>query len=229
MYKILVVDDEVKILDLVRKYLEAEGFSVLTATDGASALDLAKSSNPSLIVLDIMLPKLSGLDVCKELRKFSNVPIIMLTAKSEEIDKLIGLEFGADDYMTKPFSPRELVARIKTVLRRADPRNVQAPETINVGDLELNITAHTATMAGKPLNLTPTEFNILATLAGNPGRVFTRLQLLYAASGDAFEAYERSIDTHISNLRKKIEKDPSNPRYIITVFGIGYKWAENAR
>lgn len=226
MQKILVVDDEVKIVSLVKQYLESDGFSVETATDGLSALSMAKTFDPDLIVLDIMLPKISGLEVCRELRKSSDVPIIMLTAKSEEIDRLIGLELGADDYLTKPFSPRELVARIKTVLRRTDPKGRQV-DSIFAGDLELNFSTYVATIAGKPLNLTPTEFKILGALVRSPGRVFTRLQLLDAVSGDAFEGYERSIDTHISNIRKKIETDPSNPKHILTVFGIGYKWANS--
>jgi len=222
--KILVVDDEAKITEMVRKYLESEGYSVLTAADGNAALELAARENPDLVVLDIMLPGRSGLDVCRSLRQDTAIPVILLTAKTEEIDKLLGLELGADDYITKPFSLRELAARIRTVLRRVSPREGAPSDRLTFGDLSLNLTSYEVTVAGQPVQLTPTEFKVLSTLVRSPGRVYSRLQLLDAALGEAYEGYERSVDTHISNLRRKIETDPANPRRIVTVYGLGYKF-----
>ncbi len=224
---ILVVDDEVKIIQLVRDYLERAGFNVLSAQDGKSALSLAHTAQPDLIVLDLGLPQMDGLDVSRELRKFSNVPVIMLTARAEETDKLIGLEIGADDYLTKPFSPKELVARVRVLFRRQEQYQEKPVEQIQAGGLTLDLPRMEVSAAGRPVEaLTPTEFELLATLAGQPGRVFTRAQLLNAIHGVAFESYERAIDAHIKNIRRKIEPDPRQPRLIQSVYGVGYKFAE---
>ena len=225
MKTILVVDDEPKIVQLARDYLEHAGFAVISASDGLTALHAARSSKPDLIVLDLGLPQIDGLDVTRSLRKDSDVPIIMLTARSEESDKLIGLELGADDYVTKPFSPKELVARVRTVLRRAD-RATSADEIIRVADLVLDVPRLRLTIDHRLIELTPTEFQLLATLARQPGRIFTRGQLLDAVHGIAFESYERAIDAHIKNIRRKIEPNAREPRYILTVYGMGYKFAD---
>jgi DNA-binding response OmpR family regulator len=225
MKTILVVDDEPKIVQLARDYLEHAGFAVLTASDGSAALHAARSSKPDLIVLDLGLPQIDGLDVTRSLRKDSDVPIIMLTARSEESDKLIGLELGADDYLTKPFSPKELVARVRTVLRRSD-RASSAEEIIRAADLTLDVPRLRLTIDNRLIELTPTEFQLLATLARQPGRIFTRGQLLDAVHSIAFESYERAIDAHIKNIRRKIEPNPREPRYILTVYGMGYKFAD---
>ena len=225
MKTILVVDDEPKIVQLARDYLEHVGFAVIVAADGPTALHAARSSKPDLIVLDLGLPQIDGLDVTRSIRKDSNVPIIMLTARSEESDKLIGLELGADDYLTKPFSPKELVARVRTVLRRSD-RAFSPEEIIRVADLTLDVPRLRLTVNDHPIELTTTEFQLLATLARQPGRIFTRGQLLDAVHGIAFESYERAIDAHIKNIRRKIEPDPREPRYILTVYGMGYKFAD---
>lgn len=222
---ILVIDDEEKILDLVKRYLEQEGFTVFTATTGAEGLELARQQNVDLVVLDLLLPDISGYDVCRELQREKNLPIIMLTAKSEEVDKLLGLELGADDYITKPFSLRELTARIRAVLRRTSASTITRPHLVTAGDLRVDLDACEVYRGGKLISLTPTEFKLLATLITNPGRVYSRLQLLDAALGNTYPGYERSIDTHISNLRRKIEPDPSRPRYILTVYGLGYRFA----
>ncbi len=225
MKTILIVDDEPKIVQLARDYLEHAGFAVLTAYDGPAALHAARSSKPDLIVLDLGLPQTDGLDVTRSLRKDSDVPIIMLTARAEESDKLIGLELGADDYLTKPFSPKELVARVRTVLRRTD-RSTTAEEIIRVADLTLDVPRLRLTVGDNPIDLTLTEFQLLTTLARQPGRIFTRGQLLDAVHGIAFESYERAIDAHIKNIRRKIEPNPREPRYILTVYGMGYKFAD---
>lgn len=221
--KILIVDDEEKIRELINKYLVNEGFEVIEAADGYQALELTASQKPDLIVLDWLLPGISGLEVCRQVRQKSAIPIIMLTAKTEEIDKLLGLELGADDYITKPFSLRELTARIRVVLRRIDPGGETKTSSIKIDDLEINLDRHEVLSNGKNIALTPTEFKILSILFSSPGRVYSRLQLLDAAFGYAYEGYERSIDTHIRNLRKKIEPDPESPRYISTVYGTGYR------
>jgi DNA-binding response OmpR family regulator len=221
---ILVIDDEPQIAGLCRDYLVAAGYDVLTAGDGSRGLALARRERPDLIVLDLMLPGMDGLDVCRELRRESSVPIIMLTARVEESDKLVGLELGADDYLTKPFSPRELVARVRTVLRRAG--GAGPAEVIRAGTLTLDRSRYKVLLPGREVTLTPTEFEILATLAAQPGRVFSRGQLLSAARGVAFESYERAIDSHIRNLRRKIEPPEDEPQYILTVHGIGYKFTE---
>jgi len=222
---ILVVDDEPKIVDICRDYLSAAGFKVITAADGARGLSLARNEKPDLVVLDLMMPGMDGLDVCRQLRREGTMPIVMLTARVEESDKLIGLELGADDYITKPFSPRELVARVRTVLRRAEGSSSPA-EVIRAADLTLDRNRYLVTLPGGEVSLTPTEFEILAALASQPGRIFSRGQLLMAARGVAFESYERAIDSHIRNLRRKVEPDDREPRYIITVHGVGYKFAE---
>ena len=220
MKTILVVDDEPKIATLARDYLEHAGFAVLTAGDGPTALTTIRQRRPDLVVLDLGLPGLDGLDVTRELRRDSTIPIVMLTARDDELDKLLGLELGADDYLTKPFSPRELVARVRAVLRRAD-RPADAAETIHAGDVVLDLPRMRTEVAGTAVDLTPTEFELLATLAARPGRIFTRAQLLDALHGVAFESYERAIDSHIKNLRRKLEPDPRRPRYVLTVYGVG--------
>lgn len=222
--KILIIDDEAKIVEICQDYLKAAGFSVITSLDGQGGLDKARKEKPDLILLDLMLPGMDGLDVCRELRKEANTPIIMLTARVEETDKLIGLEIGADDYITKPFSPREMVARVRTVLRRAqgDP----AAEVIRAGILTLDRNRFIVMIGQKEITLTPTEFEILATLASQPGRIFSRSQLLMAVRGVAFESYERAIDSHIRNLRRKLEADESGFEWIVTIHGVGYKFNE---
>lgn len=222
--KVLVIDDEPKIVEICQDYLLKAGFEVAHAYDGPTGLALARRSAPDLVVLDLMMPEMDGLDVCRELRRESNVPIIMLTARVEETDKIIGLEIGADDYMTKPFSPRELVARVRTVLRRGSG-NPQA-EIIHAGDLILDRGHYSARFPDREIPLTPTEFELLATLASQPGRIFSRAQLLTAVRGVAFESYERAIDSHIRNLRRKIEPADGSTTHIITVHGAGYKFVE---
>lgn len=227
MKTILVVDDEPKISKLVRDYLERAGFNVLVAADGKAALSLARTEKPDLVVLDLGLPHMDGLDVTRELRKLSNLPIIMLSARSEESDKLIGLELGADDYITKPFSPKELVARVRVALRRLEAYAVQNSEVIRAADLTLDVPRLRVTALAREIEeLTPSEFTLLAALARSPGRVFTRAHLLDALHGLAFESYERAIDAHIKNIRHKIEIIPSQPAYILTVYGMGYKFSD---
>jgi two-component system alkaline phosphatase synthesis response regulator PhoP len=223
---VLVVDDAPEIVRLTRDYLEHAGFAVLVAADGPAALKLARTRAPDVIVLDLGMPGMDGLDVTRELRRGSAVPIIMLTARADESDKLVGLELGADDYVTKPFSPKELVARVRAVLRRAQLAQAP-PERTTVGDLEVDRPRMQVSVAGRRVELTATEFDLLATLAGQPGRVFTRAQLLDAVHGMAFESYERAIDAHVKNLRRKIEPDPHAPRYIETVIGVGYRLADS--
>jgi len=227
MKTILVVDDEPKIVKLVRDYLERAGFAVRVAGNGRSALSLARTERPDLIVLDLGLPQMDGLDVTRELRKLSSVPIIMLTARSEESDKLIGLELGADDYITKPFSPKELVARVRVVFRRMETYSTNTSEIIRAADLTLDVARMRVMAQDREIEeLTPTEFTILAAMTRYPGRVFTRAQLLDVLHGVAFESYERAIDAHIKNIRHKIEPNPPEPRYILTVYGIGYKFSD---
>jgi DNA-binding response OmpR family regulator len=225
MSTILVVDDEPRIVQLVRDYLERAGFEVLVAADGPAALAAIAQRRPDLVVLDLGLPGLDGLDVTRRLRATSSIPIVMLTARSDETDTLVGLELGADDYVTKPFSPRELVARVRAVLRRAEGA-ARPTDRIAVGDVELDVPRMRVTVGGSRVELTPTEFQILATLARQPGRIFTRAQLLDAVHGVAFESYERAIDAHVKNIRRKLEPDPRAPRYLQTVFGVGYRFAE---
>ena len=226
---ILVVEDEPQIVRLVSDYLEHSGFGVLTAADGPTALRTARTARPDLVVLDLGLPGLDGLDVARALRRAGDVPIIMLTARTEESDKLVGLELGADDYLGKPFSPKELVARVRAVLRRVEGLR-QPAEVVRVGDdVELDVPRMAARIGGRGVDLTRTEFQLLSTMARQPGRVFTRAQLLDAVRGVAFESYERAIDAHVKNIRRKIEPDPHSPRYLQTVFGVGYRFAEPER
>ncbi len=224
--KILVIDDEPRIVQVVRLYLEKDGYQVLTAGDGKRALELAQKEKPDLIILDLMLPEIDGLEVCRQLRRGSDVPIIMLTARSEDADKLIGLELGADDYVTKPFSPREVVARVKTVLRRVATPTPK--RQLNVSALLIDLDAHEVFCHGQKVELTNTEFKVLAALAEHPGKVLTRDQLLDAAQGVAYDGYDRTIDTHIKNLRQKLTGggQEGNCR-ISTVHGVGYKLEAN--
>ncbi|HKD16178.1 MAG TPA: response regulator transcription factor [Candidatus Angelobacter sp.] len=225
MKEILVVEDESRIAHIVRDYLERAGYRVVIASNGADALAMARSRRPDLIVLDLGLPRMDGLEVTKTLRKQSNVPIIMLTARVDESDKLVGLELGADDYVTKPFSPKELVARVRAVFRRINPQ--PDPSTvIRAGEVELDRLRMQVTVQNHRIEVTPTEFELLATLARQPGRVFTRGQLLDAIRGLEAESFDRAVDVHVKNLRRKLEPDPRNPRYVLTVYGVGYKFAE---
>lgn len=225
MQTILVVDDEPKISQLARDYLEHAGFAVLTAGDGTSALHAARTRHPDLVVLDLGLPGLDGLDVIRSLRVAGSTPIVVVTARDTELDKLLGLELGADDYVTKPFSPRELVARVRAVLRRSE-RAAEPGDRIEVGDLVLDVPRLRASVQSRPVDLTPTEFSILVTMARAPGRVFTRAQLLDAVHGVAFESFERAIDAHVKNIRRKLEPEPGRPRYLLTVYGVGYRVAD---
>lgn len=222
--RVLVVDDDIKTVELVKLYLERDGYRIFNAYDGNEALRLARESHPDLIVLDLMLPGIDGLKVCQTLRTESDVPIIMLTAKTTDQDKLRGLDLGADDYVTKPFSPRELAARVRAVLRRLP--GDRGPAEVKHGELIVNFLKHEAFLAGKPLDLTAVEFKLLGVLVKEPGRVFSRAQLIESALGYDFEGFDRTIDVHILNLRRKLEPDPRHPRYIKTVYGAGYKLAE---
>jgi DNA-binding response OmpR family regulator len=225
---VLVVDDEPKIVDVVREYLEHAGFSVRTAGDGPAALERARALAPDLVILDLGLPGLDGLDVARQLRRTSRVPVIILTARGDEVDRVVGLELGADDYLVKPFSPRELVARVRAVLRRVDERDTEAgDEPLVRGDVVVDPARRRVTVEGRPVELTPTEFDLLAHLARQPGRVFTRAQLLTAIHGVAVESYERAVDAHVKNLRRKLEPDPRHPRYVLTAHGIGYRFTED--
>ena len=220
--KILVVDDEAKIVKLVRSYLEQAGYTVVEASDGQTALIQARREKPDLVVLDLGLPGIDGIEVTRILRRERDTPIIMLTARVEDTDRIVGLELGADDYVTKPFNPRELLARIRAVLRRTGG-GTAAPEILRSGGLVLDLGGHQATLDDHPLELTPTEFDLLAVLLQNPGRAFTRLELLERVQGYAYEGYERTVDAHVKNLRAKLGDDPRHPRYVQTVFGVGYK------
>jgi len=223
--KILVVDDELRLVSVIRGYLEQAGYDVTTANNGKDALFAARQEKPDLIVLDLMMPEMDGYEFMRLHRKERETPIIMLTARVEEEDRIIGLELGADDYVTKPFSPRELVARVKAVLRRGAGNGEAHAEFLRIGEIEVDRTAHLARMHGNTLDLTPTEFDLLCTLMQSPGRAFSRMDLLERVQDEAFEAYERTIDQHIKNLRAKIEVDPRQPRYIETVYGVGYRFA----
>jgi len=225
MRTILVVEDEPQIAGIVRDYLEHAGFAVLAAGDGASGLALARARRPDALVLDLGLPRIDGLDVIRALRRESSVPIVILTARGDETDRVTGLELGADDYVVKPFSPKELVARVRAVLRRVEAASIPT-ERITAGDLELDLARRRVTAAGRVVSLTPTEFELLATLAREPGRVFTRSQLLDAVHGFSLETYERAVDGHVRNLRRKLEPDDGPPRYVRTVHGVGYALVE---
>jgi two-component system, OmpR family, alkaline phosphatase synthesis response regulator PhoP len=220
--KILVIDDEEKIVTVLKAYLEQSGYQVVTAVDGKAALTIFQREKPDFMILDLTLPGLDGLEVCRAVRRQSNIPILMLTARVEETDKLMGLELGADDYVVKPFSPREVVARVRTIFRRASGEAAQN-EIIRVGTLEIDVDQHTVIVEGHRIELTPTEFDILVVLARQPKRVFTRLQIMEQAQGNAFEGYERTIDAHVKNIRLKLEPNSKDPTFIHTVFGVGYK------
>lgn len=224
MPTILIIEDEPELVKVLRSYLEQAGFHVLSAYRGDTGLSTWEHKRPDLVLLDLNLPGMDGLDVAREIRRKSDTPIIMLTARVEETDQLIGLELGADDYIPKPFSPRVVVARVRALLRRSEtaPRPSQV---LYVQDLEIDLDAHTVLRQGNSIELTPTEFSLLAVLAAQPGRAFSRLQLLETSQGTAYEGYERTIDAHIKNLRAKLEIDPKNPRYIETVFGVGYRFS----
>ncbi len=224
--KILVVEDEENIRQNIADYFTDQGYAVLEAADGEQALDVFEAQKPDLIILDLMLPKIDGIDVCKQIRREHTTPVIMLTARSEEIDKLLGLELGADDYITKPFSLRELNARVKAVFRRSRPV-VDHTEDVRVfGPLKINLDRREVWLNGKTADLTPSEYAILVTLSENVGRPYSRLQLLTATLGESYAGYERAIDTHVSNLRKKIEPNPQKPIFIQTVYGLGYKFGD---
>jgi two-component system, OmpR family, alkaline phosphatase synthesis response regulator PhoP len=226
MTMILVVEDEMKIAALVRDYLTDAGFDVLVAGDGGAAISAARGNHPDLIVLDLGLPGRDGLDVTREVRRTSTVPIVMLTARGDESDRIVGLELGADDYVVKPFSPKELVARVRAVLRRTAAARGEGPEVLRVAGVEVDVPRMRVTVDGRAADLTPTEFQLLSTLVREPGRVFTRSQLLDAVHGVAFESYERAIDAHVKNIRKKIEPAPARPRFVLTVHGVGYRFAD---
>lgn len=224
--QILIIEDEAKIVRTVRLYLEQAGYSVVWATDGRQGLATFRQDKPALVLLDLNLPgEIDGLDVCRAMRRESNVPLIMLTARSEEMDRLIGLELGADDYITKPFSPREVVARVRAVLRRVEQPEI-APEVIEAANLRADLSRRTVTVAGVPVELTTNEFDLLVAFMRHPGRVLTRAQLLEQTQGTTYEGYERTVDQHVKNLRQKIEPDAHQPRYILTVYGVGYKFTE---
>lgn len=223
---ILVVDDDRKMVDLIRLYLEKDEYQVMVAYDGKQALEIARRFHPALVILDLMLPKVDGLEVCRLLRSESRLPIIMLTARTTEEDKLTGLDLGADDYVVKPFSPRELMARVRAVLRRTADDSQAGPSLLKSGDLEVDFLSRQVTLLDKDIHLTPKEFRLLEILIRQPGRVFSRLDLLEDAFGYDYPGLERTVDVHIMNLRKKIEPDPEYPRYVQTVYGIGYRFAE---
>jgi len=223
--KILVVDDEPQIVKVLKAYLEKGGYAVVTAADGTTALSAFRREKPDFLILDLNLPGMDGLELCKTIRRSSDIPILMLTARVEEADRLIGLELGADDYVIKPFSPREVVARVKTILRRTQAAPARSG-VIRAGNLVIDLEQHTVRLGERPVELTPTEFDILAVLASQPKHVLSRAQIMEQAQGDAFEGYERTIDAHIKNIRLKLEPNPRKPVYIQTVFGLGYKFEE---
>ena len=233
--KILVVDDEPQIVEILERYLLDEGFQVCIARDGPEAVSANNLERPDLVLMDLKLPTMNGLEAFRQIRSASDVPVIMLTSRSDEVDRIVGLELGADDYITKPFSPREVVARVKTVLRRTDDRGTANRETapatsqtaVRIGELEIDFREHEVRLRNQAVQLTPTEFRILETLARSPGITFTRAQLLDKVKGDDLEIFDRTLDRHIANLRHKIEADASNPRFIVTVFGVGYKMAKH--
>ncbi len=231
---ILVVDDEPALVDVLEAYLTNEGFAVLRAGDGRAAVDLALAHAPDLVLLDLNLPKLPGLEAFREMRAQSDVPVIMLTARGSEVDRVVGLELGADDYVSKPYSPREVVARVKSVLRRKRPAATaagaapaRAPhDVLRIGDLAIDRTAHEVARAGSPIKLTPTEYRLLGIFAAHPGQVFARDHLIELLSNDGGDVFDRTLDRHVANLRAKIERDVQHPEYIVTVYGVGYKMAD---
>jgi DNA-binding response OmpR family regulator len=224
MAKILIIEDEVELVKVLRSYLEQSGYQVIEAQRGDKGLTLWQQQQPDLVILDLNLPGMDGLDVARHIRQKGDTPILMLTARVEEIDQIVGLEVGADDYVTKPFSPKVVVARVRALLRRASAGRTPEP-MIRIADLEIDVNAHTVRRGDQEIDLTPTEFNLLVAMASQPGRVFSRYQLLEAVQGVAYEGYERTIDAHIKNLRAKLEKEPKHPQYIETVFGVGYRFA----
>jgi len=240
---VLIVDDERQIVEVLERYLADEGFGVQCAYDGLAAVEAVKQRQPDLVLLDLKMPGMNGLEAFRQIRSYGDVPIIMLTSRTDEVDKILGLELGADDYIGKPFSPREVVARVKSVLRRASadvaqhatsdgsagPRTGRASRNaiLRVGDLHLDPDAHEVRIDGREINLTPTEFRILEVLAENPGRTFTRSQLLDKTKAESLEVFDRTLDRHIANLRHKLERDPAHPQYVLTVFGVGYKMAKS--
>jgi DNA-binding response OmpR family regulator len=226
MQRILVVEDEMQIARTLRDYLEVAGFEVTTVGTGESAIASARGQRPDLVVLDLGLPGMDGLDVARELRRTSTIPIVILTARGEESDRIVGLELGGDDYLVKPFSPKELVARVRAVLRRTSGAGVGA-EVLRAGDVEVDLTKMRVRIGDRPVDLTPTEFQLLATLVREPGRVFTRGQLLDALHGLSIDSYERAIDAHVKNLRRKIEPEVGRPSYVLTVHGVGYRFADD--
>ncbi|MCK4740701.1 MAG: response regulator transcription factor [Anaerolineales bacterium] len=223
--KILIVEDEIELVKVIRDYLEKAGFRVDSVGNGSAAVSAFQHNQPDLVLLDLNLPGMDGLDVAREIRRINDVPIIMVTARVEETDRLIGLELGADDYITKPFSPREVVARVRAVLRRTQ-KPVTMPEIIESGDVVIDLLRHTLNVAGQSIDLTPTEFDLLVVMASQPGRAFSRMQLLESTQGETYEGYERTVDAHIKNLRAKIEVDPKKPQFIETVFGVGYRFRD---
>jgi DNA-binding response OmpR family regulator len=231
MPKILVVDDEQALAEVLEAYLKNEGYQVLLAYDGRSAVDLALSEQPDLVLLDLNLPKLPGLDAFREIRARADIPVIMVTARGEEVDRVVGLELGADDYVAKPYSPREVVARVKSVLRRQRPTSAPAParpphDIVRMGDLAIDRTAHEVTRAGAAIKLTPTEYRLLGIFVDHPGQVFARDHLIEMLSNDGGDVFDRTLDRHVANLRSKIEVDVAHPHYVITVYGVGYKMAD---
>ncbi|MCA1953654.1 MAG: response regulator transcription factor [Anaerolinea sp.] len=227
MAKILIIEDEPELVRVLRSYLERAGYAVISSGRGDDGLQLWEREKPDLVLLDLNLPGADGLDVARAIRKRADTPLIMVTARVEEADRLVGLELGADDYIPKPFSPREVVARVRAVLRRATKNgSASTGMVLKISDLEIDLDAHAVICRGQKVDLTPTEFDLLATMARHPGRVFSRLQLLEAVQGVAYEGYERTVDAHIKNLRSKIEADARHPRYIQTVFGVGYRMSK---
>jgi two-component system alkaline phosphatase synthesis response regulator PhoP len=227
--KILIADDEQHILDTVRAYLKESGFQVIAARDGREALFTFRHEQPDLVILDVMMPEMDGWESARLIRRESDVPIIFLTARVDDVDQITGLEIGADEYITKPFSPRVLVAQVRAVLRRSYGDLAAEPTVWRLGDMELNVETHTASKGGVRIDLTPSEFDLLAVLIARPGRVFTRMELLERIQGEAFAGYERTIDVHIKNLRAKIEEDPREPQYIETIYGVGYRMRETGQ
>jgi DNA-binding response OmpR family regulator len=221
--RILVVDDNAKIVEVLSAYLVEEGFTVDTAADGEAALAAVAATRPDLALLDVMLPGVDGIELTRRFQRDHDLPVILVTARTDEIDRLIGLEVGADDYVTKPFSPREVVARVKAVLRRCERDRDDRGRPIEVGTLRIDPESRSASLDGEPLTLTRTEFEMLATMAAHPGRVYTRMQLMESAQGEAYEGYERTVDAHVKNVRRKLGDDPRHPRWIHTVIGVGYK------
>jgi DNA-binding response OmpR family regulator len=226
MRTVLVVEDDQSIARLIRDYLDRAGFGVITAGDGEMAVTRARADKPDVVVLDLGLPRRDGIETLREIRRFSNMPVVIVTARGDETDRIVGLEIGADDYMVKPFSPRELVARVRAVLRRTERVDAN-PDVIRARDLTIDVPRMRAELAGEAIDLTPTEFQLLLTMASHPGRVFTRNQLLDAVHGVAFESYERAIDAHIKNLRRKLEPVPADPQYVLTVYGVGYRFTDD--